>query len=992
MTGHTPETRFRKSLRIGIETILFLAVLSMFPFTSDPAGDIKYLILSVGAFLLCAVWLYGSRRAETPFQRPWLFFEILAVWLLLSLVAGLASDFVQNSLAVFCKFGAFFLIYVIASQAYRSVAEIRRMMLVFCLAVALASLYALFVQRTGLDPFPWSDRTGDIYTDLPATFGNPNYAAHTLILAIILALYLATDRKMLWCAGLVALFVVHQLYTHQRGGLVALAAALVLVVSTKLASRRFRRPVWAAAVGLTVTGLLVLIGLATVMVINEARKGTPFPLGTSLRLRYNSYYGAVNMISEAPILGYGPGNYKIICPEFWTPFEQEWFATENKMNAHVHNDPLEAAVDAGFPAACLYLAFLLLGMIHGLCWAVSEQEPLRRRLGYAFAAFCCAFLVDGALGFNLHVPVPAMVLFAMAGAFEGLWSAHHSRPTTFPRWLRPFALRSAALLLGFFVFVSGSCTFAARVLFQRGTAVAYAGRDDMAETLWSWGERLAPWDWRFARRQGVAYARQGQWDDAVACLERSLTRNPNYIMTLTALAQAKWSQGMAQLSSPQTGGGERDTKAIQSAALTMFDDGTRHAQKILELCPMFAEAEDLLGRLAAGRSVALSKWGVTNETVETVRETWREAENHFLRAIDLGIENKAGAYRQLAQTRVALGDTRGAEEAIVFATQADPADDTIWPLFYGFARDTGRYDQFRTALMWRIERLNEQSPPNKDTLALAYTWLGNILHDGYRELEEAETAYRNAVRTAPMRPEVWSAYASFAGSAARVDSFKAFLIETNSRILREGKQPLPHVSAVASVWNRGPEALLEASTMLVAVVQGRVPIPVKQPVELEMGWAVAYLLAELRNARLDPADSGPVLLHMAMVMSAIQDLEGADRLFPAAMPNLPPDLQGVCAQYWADVMVRLQRPHEAVNLLRDTKSRMPENIDVRHALARSLIKCGKPEDAKAEYEALLQLPALKDEDRKRIQAEMQEVFAHPSNASPQPMPPVNERS
>jgi tetratricopeptide (TPR) repeat protein len=247
--------------------------------------------------------------------------------------------------------------------------------------------------------------------------------------------------------------------------------------------------------------------------------------------------------------------------------------------------------------------------------------------------------------------------------------------------------------------------------------------------------------------------------------------------------------------------------------------------------------------------------------------------------------------------------------------------------------------------------------------------LASIEQDGYNNLDAAEAAYHNAVACNPMQPSVWTAYARFAETTKRLDAFKTFLMDTNSRVLSSGKPPLPHVAALAKVWKQGPGTLVEATASLVGVVQGKTGVPGLRPMDLDMKWAIVRLAEEARSPDLSQEDAARSLMELGVVCSGVNELELANQLFPAAMGHVSPELQVVCAQYWADTMLRLKRSTEAENLLYDMVRRMPDSADLRTSLARCLSKNGKKPEAEAEYRKLLELPGLKPEERAKIQAE-----------------------
>jgi thioredoxin-like negative regulator of GroEL len=99
------------------------------------------------------------------------------------------------------------------------------------------------------------------------------------------------------------------------------------------------------------------------------------------------------------------------------------------------------------------------------------------------------------------------------------------------------------------------------------------------------------------------------------------------------------------------------------------------------------------------------------------------------------------------------------------------------------------------------------------------------------------------------------------------------------------------------------------------------------------------------------------------------------------MPLLPTDLQDVCAQHWADTMIRMGRPLEAAGLLRDILSRRPDSFDARLALARTLAHAGQFEEARKEYERLIGDESIPEAERARFRREYEKLQEQPASES-----------
>jgi tetratricopeptide (TPR) repeat protein len=771
-------------------------------------------------------------------------------------------------------------------------------------------------------------------------------------------------KKPVWATLLLIMllfFTAHLYYTSQRGGILALGAAFMLFCTAWAVGQRMKRRLVGVVVSLLLAGAICVTGAAGVMAMTKHKTGSAFPLDVSLLIRYQSYVSASNMILDKPLLGFGPGVYGISYSTYWTKFEQEWFAQELRMNAHVHNDPMELAIDAGLPAAGLYLTMLILGMSFGLLMAFTAAETTRRRLGYMFAAFFCAFLVDGMFGFNLRVPVSASLLFLFMGALDGLWLpatevAQTARTSRVPAWA--WKLAGAACLITLLYFVDlGTRAFASEYYQQRGMVAQEKKDYPKATEFYEAGERMAPWNWQFERRLGQVCMGQGDMEGAVKHLDAAVQCNPYYLMNYLPLARAKMLLAQRQL--------KDDPKQVDTPLRTL-DEAAEEVEKVLKTAPTLPQAEDLLGRIYSISAVCLSAANRPEEA-DRVNRYWAESEEHLLKAIEYGATDQCDLYRMLAKVRIAEGKDEGAEEALVRAAQANPADQETWPFFLEFATSHKRYDRLRDTLYSQIDRMKEANPPNQDALSTAYLWLASVLENGYDNLDAVENAYEGAVQYGARRPEIWTNFARFAYEKQRTDSLKKAVVQSCQRLEAEKEKALPQVAAVYAVLQQGPDALNKASTLLMSQFRAH---PRNSPMTAgqTFGWAARIMLEVLSGA--PPEKACEAYFNLGIISAGMEQLKMADQLFSRAMGCLPADQQPFLALHWADTLMRLDRSNEALALLKDAKNRYPENLDERWALARTLAKLGQYVEAREEYQALLDKPGLDPKGREMIEKEM----------------------
>ena len=265
---------------------------------------------------------------------------------------------------------------------------------------------------------------GGIY----GSFTLSNTLAGFLLLTIPLAAAALRPAPLL-ARGLAAMIglgglAVLVLLTNSKGGIAALALAVVVVAIAGLRGRwRWIAPLAAVAL------LAVALGMPRV------RDG----LAASAEVRVGYWQAATTLIAERPLSGHGVGS----------------FATESaralpigaEYSRQVHNEPLEAAVDAGVAAGLALLALLILLARSA---APADSGPVARQglAGLALVIAVPYLHLFGMLSFagwpaspaDLHLVWSLLLGIVLAGT---VWGASLLPPP--PAWALRLALAAAGL-------------------------------------------------------------------------------------------------------------------------------------------------------------------------------------------------------------------------------------------------------------------------------------------------------------------------------------------------------------------------------------------------------------------------------------------------------------------------------------------------------------------------------------------------------------------
>ena len=200
MSTTSHDTPLKRTMRWTISIYVCILVLALMPYVQRPAEGVKWLATAWTATILSLLWLIdvyrtGERRGITLLPL------ILAGFIGIHLLATFLSSYTRLGIFGLREYASLFALALASGHAFSEPRQVWPALVAFCSAMTVASLYG-FCQKFGLDPFPWAINDSPEYLGLPSTFGNPNYAAHALVLGIVSSLVLALRPATRWCGAL----------------------------------------------------------------------------------------------------------------------------------------------------------------------------------------------------------------------------------------------------------------------------------------------------------------------------------------------------------------------------------------------------------------------------------------------------------------------------------------------------------------------------------------------------------------------------------------------------------------------------------------------------------------------------------------------------------------------------------------------------------------------------------------------------------------------
>ncbi len=349
--------------------------------------------LALAGWLLAMAWRRRWDLPATPLNWP--LFLLGAALLLSSLAAG----YLNGSLFGLRKVGlmaVFFLTVALAREPLFA----RRYLDLFLLGATVCAVWSLFAHALGWD----GGRARSFSGDYMAAGGMYMLA---LVLATARALHAGGRARWTWWGGAVLLGLA-LIFTYTRSSWLGAAAGLVLVAGLK----DWRLPaVGAAAV------VLFLLAFPHSPISERAFTVTSKYTSSNVERRY-MWDSGLRMFRDRPWLGYGVDNLGRDYGRYVNP------KAEEQSPPHVHNTPLQLALNGGVIAVGAYLwwliAFLALGLAAWRRQRAAEPERAGAALGLTGAML--AFAVNGLFEFNFGTSQVITIVYFLTGllpAFAG---------------------------------------------------------------------------------------------------------------------------------------------------------------------------------------------------------------------------------------------------------------------------------------------------------------------------------------------------------------------------------------------------------------------------------------------------------------------------------------------------------------------------------------------------------------------------------------------
>lgn len=464
---------------------LVMGVIVLVPLVTTPlsgavpmAHNVGPLIVQIGSIIMLAALLWSnksnlSKESVVSFVRSGINLPVI-LFVTFGLVswswAGNKTYSAQETMRIL---SGVILYLVVAYQFRRSeyLARLVDSLLFLSIGVSLYG-FALYSQATHIDAVgPFGD--------------HQLFGSFLMILLPIIATVAVTERnknrQLIAQCGSV-LLAANLLIAHSRSAWIGSAVGLVCLAVLALVNMRKDavRNVVARKHETVIPVLLMVFAVGLFMAISPQSGSVVSRFATlqnaktdqAVVYRQSMLQGAIEMVKNRPLTGYGIGQFPIEQRAFTHKGNPLQFGNIHPGLSHqAHNFYAQTAAELGIPGLTLLVSILLVFLISGTRRMLELEAGLRRNLLMGSLAAVAAFAVDAYaspawqmgqvslfLWLTMGIGVACGLPKAKARRVDSRPSAALKKPSaqTGPVWGKPVAALSALLLLGFITSVNAS--------------------------------------------------------------------------------------------------------------------------------------------------------------------------------------------------------------------------------------------------------------------------------------------------------------------------------------------------------------------------------------------------------------------------------------------------------------------------------------------------------------------------------------------------------
>lgn len=422
--------------------LLFLLTVASFTFygvvgedkslLEGPVFILGYLLITTGLFSRAWSISRGTEKAGAGLGRSpvssflWLLFLGWSVAMIpfaaVSFDAQLAVLFVGLAVGAYQLWGGELTTFKTA----------RFVLGVLIFIVMLTALYGLVNHFKDPSSVLWTERYTDHYLRgnprLASTFICPNHFAHLLqmllpfCLAVLFIPQSGIYLKLLSAYSFLA-FMPPLFLTESRAGWLGAIVGVGIVVCL-MALRRSKKLFAFLVILVPLCSVLLLVGAWT---FSETFQRRMTPVVKTIRgqlsndersepvdFRPMTWLDTLEMVKDAPLLGFGPGNYHYTFPEYRKRCKAARYVT-----GHPHNEYLELIADYGLIGFVVFAGAWLYGLFWVLIQSVKAKESRHAFLGFAFMGTVAGTMVHSFFDFQMHSLPNALVFALLAGIAVG---------------------------------------------------------------------------------------------------------------------------------------------------------------------------------------------------------------------------------------------------------------------------------------------------------------------------------------------------------------------------------------------------------------------------------------------------------------------------------------------------------------------------------------------------------------------------------------------